>query len=63
MNESSEAIRRKLALYRGYLADGVDENLARVYLKEIEKAELLLRDSVYASSHSGMGASPGAARA
>ena len=63
MNESSEAIRRKLALYRRYLADGVDENLARVYLKEIEKAELLLSDSVRASSHSSAGVSPGGARA
>lgn len=41
MNRADE-LRRKLALYRGYLAKGVEAELASIYLREIVrlKAEL-----------------------
>jgi hypothetical protein len=45
MSEIPEVLRQRMALYRRYLADGVSEDLARVYLQEIEKAKVLLEDS------------------
>lgn len=38
----ADELRRKLALYRGYLAKGVEAELASIYLREIArlKAEL-----------------------
>jgi len=45
MSEIPEVLRQRLALYRRYLAEGVSEDLARVYLQEIEKAKVLLDDS------------------
>jgi hypothetical protein len=39
MTTRTEALRRKLALYRRYLAEGVDSDLARRYLEEIMAAE------------------------
>jgi hypothetical protein len=44
MTEIPEVLRQRLALYRRYLAEGVSEDLARVYLQEIEKAKVLLDD-------------------
>jgi hypothetical protein len=44
MSEIPEVLRQRLALYRRYLAEGVSEDLARVYLQEIEKAKVLLED-------------------
>ena len=38
----ADALRRRIALYRGYLREGVNANLARQYLKEIAKAEAAL---------------------
>lgn len=38
----ADALRRRIALYRGYLREGVNANLAREYLKEIAKAEAAL---------------------
>jgi hypothetical protein len=41
-NDDASACRRKIALYREYLANGVDGGWAMVYLSEIAKLELLL---------------------
>jgi len=41
--ERRQELRRQLALYRRYLAEGVDIDLARVYLAEINRAELELK--------------------
>lgn len=38
----ADALRRRIALYRDYLRDGVSATLARAYLKEIAKAEAAL---------------------
>jgi hypothetical protein len=38
----AEMLRQRIALYRGYLRDGVDASLARAYLKEIARAETAL---------------------
>ena len=42
MDSKSEALRRRLELYRGYLRDGVAGNLAIEYLRQIaeDTAEL-----------------------
>jgi hypothetical protein len=39
MAEDAETLRRRIALYRNYLRDGVDSDLARLYLDEIMRAE------------------------
>jgi len=39
----AEQLRRRLALYRRYLHEGVEAGLARIYLSEIAIAENLLR--------------------
>ena len=39
MNEPIELFRRRIALYRKYLAEGVDAALAQEYLHEIARAE------------------------
>lgn len=48
MTESAkaEALRQRIALYRGYLRDGVNASLARQYLKEIAAAEAALAEFV-----------------
>lgn len=38
----AETLRRRIALYRRYLHDGVSASLARQYLKEIAAAEAIL---------------------
>lgn len=38
----ADTLRQRIALYRGYLREGVNGNLAREYLKEIAKAEAAL---------------------
>jgi hypothetical protein len=38
----AETLRQRIALYRGYLRNGVNASLAREYLKEIAKAEAAL---------------------
>lgn len=38
----ADALRRRIALYRGYLRDGVNGTLARHYLREIATAEAAL---------------------
>jgi hypothetical protein len=35
----ADDVRRKLALYREYLANGVDPELTRIYLREITRLE------------------------
>jgi hypothetical protein len=35
----ADDVRRKLALYREYLANGVDPDLTRIYLREITRLE------------------------
>jgi len=42
-NQRSESLRRKIDLYRKYLAEGVDDTLGRRYLREIAAAEAELR--------------------
>ena len=39
MQDRAELLRRRVAMYRRYLADGVDALLARHYLREIVAAE------------------------
>jgi hypothetical protein len=38
----ADALRRRIALYRDYLREGVSASLAKDYLKEIAKAEAAL---------------------
>jgi len=40
--DRADALRRRIALYRSYLRDGVSASLAREYLKEIAAAEVAL---------------------
>lgn len=42
--DRAEAVRRKIACYREYLAKGVSGGMALVYIVEITKLELLLKD-------------------
>jgi hypothetical protein len=42
MDESRETLRRKAALYRHYLAQGVTADLAHIYLEEIASIERTL---------------------
>ena len=44
MADSVESLQRRIALYRKYLSEGVDADLARTYLAEIAKAETLLAE-------------------
>jgi hypothetical protein len=44
MKDSADTLPRRVALYRRYLKEGVEINLARVYLDEIAKAEAALRE-------------------
>ena len=44
MEERAEILRRRIALYRRYLAEGVDAGLARQYLSDIADAEAELVD-------------------
>ncbi|GEM_PF-5514856 len=39
---SADALRRRIALYRSYLREGVNATLAKQYLKEIAAAEAAL---------------------
>lgn len=39
MNERAEILRHRIALYRQYLAEGVEAELAQHYLREIAGAE------------------------
>ena len=39
MNERAEILRRQVALYRRYLSEGIDAELARYYLHELVEAE------------------------
>lgn len=44
MNEPAEALRRRIALYRQYLKDGVASELAGEYLKTIIADEATLAE-------------------
>lgn len=48
MTESAkaEALRQRIARYRGYLRDGVNASLAKQYLQEIAAAEAALAEFV-----------------
>ena len=39
MKERADILRRKIALYRKYLSEGIESDLARSYLREILEAE------------------------
>lgn len=39
MSERAETLRRRIALYRRYLAEGVEADLARQYLRDIAHME------------------------
>lgn len=39
MKRTAEALRRQIALYRSYLAEGIDADLARKYLLDIKALE------------------------
>jgi hypothetical protein len=39
MSERTEILRRRIALYRRYLAEGVEVELARQYLRDIAQME------------------------
>jgi len=43
-SETPNMLRQRIAIYRRYLSEGVDGDLARSYLNEIMKAEAELRD-------------------
>lgn len=42
MNERAEALRLKIAYYRRWLGEGLEAQLARQYLREIQEAEMEL---------------------
>lgn len=42
--ESAETIRRRIALYRRYIRDGVESELALRYLREIVEMEWVLTE-------------------
>ncbi len=44
MDERSELLRHRIELYRRYLREGVDANLAAQYLREIGAAEAELAE-------------------
>jgi hypothetical protein len=44
VDERADLLRQRIALYRRYLAEGVDGELARRYLREIVEAEAELAD-------------------
>ncbi len=44
MSERAEILRRRIALYRRYLAEGVDAELARQYLRDIAHMEAELAE-------------------
>lgn len=46
MRENAETLRQRIALYRRYLAEGVDAEFAKIYTQEIAHAEASLRDLV-----------------
>ncbi len=39
MQDRAQTLRRRIALYRRYLSEGVDAELAQLYLREIAEAE------------------------
>jgi hypothetical protein len=39
MEERADTLRRRIALYRRYLAEGIDADLAQTYLRELAEAE------------------------
>jgi hypothetical protein len=39
MDDRAQTLQRRIALYRRYLREGVDANLASEYLREIAEAE------------------------
>jgi hypothetical protein len=43
MEDRATALRRKIALLRGYLRDGMDADMALIHLREIMEAEAELR--------------------
>lgn len=48
----ADALRRRIALYRSYLRDGVNATLAKQYLREIATAEAVLAKLVDNEHHS-----------
>jgi len=44
MEERADALRRRIALYRRYLAEGVDADLAQTYLRDLSEAEAELSE-------------------
>ena len=44
MEEHAESLRRRIALYRRYLAEGLDADLARIYLGELADADAELSE-------------------
>jgi hypothetical protein len=46
MDDPADTLRRRIALYRTYLAEGVDSELAAILLYEIVEAENKLRSIV-----------------
>jgi hypothetical protein len=44
MKERVEGLRRRIVLYRRYLAEGVDADLAQTYLRELANAEAELSE-------------------
>lgn len=55
MTAAADKLRRRIALYRRYLREGLDGDLSVIYLEEIGKAELelhrLLGDGASADSN------------
>jgi hypothetical protein len=44
MEERADTLRRRIALYRRYLAEGIDADLAQTYLRELAEAEAELSE-------------------
>jgi hypothetical protein len=44
MEIQADALRRRIALYRRYLSEGVDAALAEIYLREIKEAQQALAE-------------------
>jgi hypothetical protein len=42
MEERADTLHRRISFYRRYLAEGVDADLARIYLRKLASAEALL---------------------
>ena len=58
MTAAADKLRRRIALYRRYLREGLDGDLSVIYLEEISKAEMELHRLLGGGTDSGSNTSP-----